>query len=85
MNEFAMALWAMTAKHHQWPMPPVREPVPVVRQERTAAPPATLPPEEREQLRQALERMAPRLTGRLVWDPEARMCVPELKPETEKR
>jgi hypothetical protein len=79
MNEWALALWAMTATHHRWPMPRAKEPVAVVRQER--ATPTTPPSEERELLRQAIERLAPRFTGRLVWDPVARLYVPELKPE----
>ena len=79
MNEWALALKMMNESRYQWPMPPVKEPAAVVRQ---AAPaPATLPAAEREELRQALERMAPKLTGRLVWDPVARLYVPELKPE----
>jgi len=82
MNEFYLALKMMNEAQYKWPMPPVKEPAAIVRQ---AAPaPAALPAAEREELRQALERMAPRLTGRLVWDPVARLYVPELKPE-EKR
>jgi len=35
----------------------------------------------RHVLRRALERMLPRLTGRLAWDSAAGLYVPEVKPE----
>lgn len=88
MNEWALALWAMTASHHQWPARPVPDPPAIVRAApvpatKAAAPPATLPEKEREELRKALDQMAPLVTGRLVWDPVARLYVPELKSGTQ--
>jgi hypothetical protein len=71
-------LWAMTATHYQWPTPPAQEPTPDAR---APAPPATLPAAESQQLRRALDRMLPRLTGRLAWDSDAGLYVPEVKPE----
>ena len=78
MKDGALLLWAMTAGHHAWPMPPAREPVPVVRQ---ASPAPTLPEADRQELRRALKKMAPRLTGKLVHDPVLRMYVPELRDQ----
>ncbi len=80
MNEWALALWAMTASRHQWPRPPEKQPAAIVRQVQPPAP-AQLSEAPREELRRALDRLAPRLTGRLVYDPKLRMYVPELKPE----
>jgi len=76
VNEWTLLLWAMTGSRHQWPTPPARDPMPVVRQ----APAATLSPEERAQLRQALQRFQP--TGKVIWDPASKLYVPEQKPET---
>jgi hypothetical protein len=70
-------LWAMTATHYHWPTPPAEEPTPHAPQARVPA----LPAAESQQLRRALERMLPRLTGRLAWDSAAGLYVPELKPE----
>ncbi|PWU03420.1 MAG: hypothetical protein C5B51_19120 [Terriglobia bacterium] len=53
MNEFVMVLWAMTAGHPQWPMPP-KEPVAIVQPSEQA--PRGLTSAEREQLRRALHR-----------------------------
>ena len=74
-------LWAMTATHYHWPAPPAEEPTPHAPQARVPASPATLPAAGSQQLRRALERMLPRLTGRLAWDSAAGLYVPEVKPE----
>jgi hypothetical protein len=76
MNEFAMALWAMTASHHQWPIPP-KEPVAVVRVVEASNP--TLNPDEQAQLRAALDRMARCATGRLMYDQGSGFYLPEQK------
>ena len=51
MKEFALALSAMTASHHRWPMKPAPEPVPVVQ----PAPVQTRYVDLRE-LREAIDR-----------------------------
>jgi len=51
MKEFALALSAMTASHHWWPMKPPLEPAPIVR----PAPVQTLYVDLRE-LRKAIDR-----------------------------
>jgi len=58
MNEFVMALWMMAAPHHQWPAP-APETVTVIRApEAPRVASRELTPEERAELRQALERYA---------------------------
>jgi hypothetical protein len=51
MKEFALALSAMTAAHHQWPTKPAPQPAPIVR----PAPAQTRYVDLRE-LRQAIDR-----------------------------
>ncbi|HMC57972.1 MAG TPA: hypothetical protein VKJ01_02155 [Candidatus Solibacter sp.] len=76
MNEVAMALWAMTASHHQWPIPP-KEPVAVVRMVEAGKP--ALNPDEQARLRAALDRMARCTTGRLMYDQASGFYLPEPK------
>jgi len=77
MKEFAMALWAMTASHHQWPTPP-QEPVAVVRTVEAAQP--VLSEEDKAILRAAMERAARCTTGKIVYDPASGFFVPEQTP-----
>jgi hypothetical protein len=55
MNEIALALSAMTASHHQWPMKPAPEPAPIVQ----PAPVQTRYIDLRE-LRKTIDRYCPR-------------------------
>ena len=79
MKEFALALWAMTASHHEWPAP-AKEPVAVVRTVEAAQP--VLSEEEHAFLRAALERAARYTNGKVVYDPSARIWVPEEKADS---
>jgi len=65
MNEFLLALWAMTASHHQWAMPS-REPAAIVRPAKERQTSRELTNEERRDLQTALQRFALGSTGRLV-------------------
>lgn len=75
MNEFLMALWAMTATHHQWPAPP-SDPVAVVQMAERSAPARTLNTTERQELKKALDRMARCATGTMVADWDAGLYLP---------
>jgi len=79
MNEFLLALWAMTASHHQWEMPP-KEPVAIVRPIETPASAGERSAGERRELRLAVERMARCATGKLRPDAETGWYIPEQKP-----
>jgi hypothetical protein len=63
----------MTATRYHWPTPPAEEPTPDAPQVPAPAP-AALPAAENLQLRRALKRMTPRLTGRVVWENTAQQC-----------
>ena len=79
MSDLAMALLAMTAPHHQWPAPPPKEPVTVVRTAEDIKPPRELSEQERAALKQALDRTARCATGGLIYDPEIGLYVPEFR------
>jgi hypothetical protein len=75
MNEFLLALWAMTASHHQWEMP--KEPPAIVEIQESAGQAHTLDARERRELRMALNRAARCATGRLVADWDQGWYAPE--------
>jgi hypothetical protein len=77
MKEFAMALWAMTATHHEWPKP--NETTAIVEPSRYQTP--KLNDEERAQLEAVLKRMAKCASGKLVFDPISHFYVPEQRAE----
>ena len=79
MNELLMALWAMTATHHQWPAPP-KDPVAVVQMAERNAANRTLSTADRQELKKALDRMAGCATGRMAADWDAGFYVPAQKP-----
>lgn len=81
MTEFAIALWAMTASHHQWPTKPPQEPVAITRPADAGKQQRQLTSQERDELRAALDRMARCSTGRLVRDEAAGLYLPEQKPD----
>jgi hypothetical protein len=76
MNEFLLALWAMTAVPHQWEMP-VMEPAPIVRPLETPVSARQLSSRERRELRTAVERTAQCATGKLERDADSGWYVPE--------
>ena len=78
MNEILLALWAMTASHHQWEMP-AREPVAIVRPLQSFGLAHDLTTEERRELQTAVERMARCATGKLRPDADSGWYVPEQK------
>jgi hypothetical protein len=78
MNEFLLALWAMSAGHHQWEMP-AREPVAIVRPLETSGSAFELSAGERRELQTAVERMARCATGTLRLDARDGWYVPEEK------
>jgi hypothetical protein len=78
MNEFLLALWTMTAGHHQWEMP-VREPAAIVRPLETSGSTRELSAGERRELQTAVERMARCSTGTLRLDARDGWYVPEEK------
>jgi hypothetical protein len=80
MKELALALWAMTASHSEWPKP-ASEPVAIVRTAPNQNPALGLSPEERVQLRKALDRIVKCPTGGLNYNPALEFYVPEQKPE----
>jgi hypothetical protein len=65
MNEFLIALWAMTASHHQWPCLP-HEPAAIVRPAEERGTDRELSTEERRDLQTALQRFALGSSGKLV-------------------
>jgi len=78
MKELAVVLWAMTASHHEWPMPP-NEPLVVVRTIDTSLP--ALNREEQTRLHTVLDRLAQCATGRLAYDPTSGFYLPEQKAD----
>jgi hypothetical protein len=78
MNEFLLALWAMTAGHHQWERP-AREPVAIVRPLETLGSARELRAGERRELQTAVDRMARCATGTLRLDRRDGWYVPEEK------
>lgn len=78
MSELALAIWAMKAAHHQWPVMPTQleatvKPVVAVERPLTAAQVA-----ERNLLRKRLESLTPCLTGRLVKQTDSPVYVPAM-------
>ena len=82
MNEFLMALWAMTASHSQWTMPP-KEPVPIVRPAEKPQAVPDLTGSERLELQKALRRIARCSTGGLTQDSSLGWFAPAQKPHCE--
>jgi hypothetical protein len=80
MKELALALWTMTASHSEWPKP-APEPVAIVRTAPNQNPALGLSPEERVQLRKALDRIVKCSTRGLIHNPALEFYVPEQKPE----
>jgi hypothetical protein len=78
MNEFLLALWAMTAGHHQWEMP-AKEPAAIVRPLESLDSVHELSAGERHELRIAAERTARCATGNLRPDADYGWYVPEQK------
>lgn len=83
MSEFYLLLKMMTESRHRWPMPPERPAV--VAATAPAAPVRKLDPKEADALREALERTAACVTGRLVKLPHSSLYVPEMKDTPECR
>jgi hypothetical protein len=78
MNEFVLALWAMTASHYQWEMP-AKEPVAIVRPIETPASARELSAGERRELQTTVERMVRCATGTLRLEADSGWYVPEQK------
>ena len=78
MNQILLALWAMTASHHQWEMP-LKEPVAIVQPLEVPGSGDELAVGERRELRTAIERMARCATGRLRLDADSGWYIPEQK------
>jgi hypothetical protein len=76
MNEFLLALWAMTASHHQWEMP-LKEPAAIVQPLEAPGSGHELSAGERRELRAAVERMARCATGNLRLDADSGWYIPE--------
>ena len=79
MNEFLLALWAMTASHHQWEMP-AKAPVAIIQPLETRGAARELSAGERRELRMAVEGMARCATGALRLDADSGWYIPEQKP-----
>jgi hypothetical protein len=77
MNEFVLALWAMTASHYQPAMRAV-EPLAIMEAAKPAAP--GLNASEQRLLQEALKRIARCASGKLRSDPETGWYIPEQKP-----
>jgi hypothetical protein len=75
MNEFLLALWAMTASHHEWEMP--KEAPAIVETREPARLANRIGTREQRELRIALERAARCATGKLVVDLDEGWCAPE--------
>jgi hypothetical protein len=74
-SHWHIALWSMSAAHHQWPALPARDAAPVV----LPAPHRELPDSERAVLIQALEKAARCTTGKLVYHAASGFYVPEFR------
>jgi len=81
MSEFYLALKMMSESRYKWPMPPERPAV--VSTVAPVAPVRKLAPEDAELLREALERGATCVTGKLVKLPDSPLYVPEMKDTPE--
>jgi hypothetical protein len=81
MAELAMARWAMTASHHEWPAKPPQEPVAITRPADAGKQGRELTNQERDELRRALDRLARCSTGKLVHDEAFESCVLEQKSD----
>jgi hypothetical protein len=76
MKEFAMALWSMTAPHHQWPMPPLQPAGAILQvreQERTAD------AAEKQGTTSGLVSGAKCVTGKLLVDAKSGLYLPEMR------
>lgn len=71
-----MALWALTASHHQ---PPMRSSKTIAAPKTGTRPERLLNPRERAELRKALQRTAGCATRKILYDPESRLYVPGQK------
>jgi hypothetical protein len=78
MNEFVLALWAMTASHYQWEMP-AKQPAAIVRPIDTLASAREFGAGERRELQSAVERMARCATGTLRLDADSGWYIPDQK------
>lgn len=77
-QELRLSLAAMTASRHRWPSLP--EPLPFPVKEAPKVIPR-LSAEESRQLADALAKLSP--TGRMVWDANIKLYVPEFRAASE--
>ena len=78
MSEFLLALWAMSASHHQWEMP-AKEPVAIVQPPETRWAPRELSAGEHRALQTAVDRMARCAMGKLRPGADSAWYAPEQK------
>ena len=74
-SRWHMALWSMTAAHHQWPATVAKEAAPV----QPPAPHRELSGSERAALEQALNNAARCTTGKLVYDAASGFYIPAFR------